>query len=64
MDFKELTDLEKRNFIINTTIDAVHLVQEKMAKLEASDINFSQLLADIEKCASEYLHLSSVTNVV
>ncbi|NTV35879.1 MAG: hypothetical protein HGA53_02905 [Anaerolineaceae bacterium] len=53
--FKLLSELEKRNFIISTTKDAVLLVKEKMAKKENININFDKLLSDLEKCSNNFI---------
>jgi hypothetical protein len=52
-----MSDLEKRQFIIKTTMDATKLAQTKMSRLKIR-IDFDQLFKDIEKCASEYLKLT------
>jgi hypothetical protein len=53
--FKLLSELEKKNFIISTTKDAVILVKEKMAKKENMRINFDKLLSDLEECSNNFL---------
>jgi hypothetical protein len=63
LGFGQISDQEKRELIVETTIDAIHIVQEKMVKLGFADINFPQLLADVEKCASEYLSQLSITDI-
>ena len=63
LKFGQMSDFAKRQFIIDTTCDAVRLVQEKMGKMGFVDIDFPQLFADIDKCASEYLNLSSITAI-
>jgi hypothetical protein len=58
-EFRQMSDLAKRKFIVDTTIDAVHLVQTKMAKLGFASIDFPQLIADIEECRNEFMNSSS-----
>jgi hypothetical protein len=63
LEFGKMSDIEKRKFIVDTTIVAVRLAQEKMDKLGFVEIDFPQLFADIDKCAIEYMGLSSITDI-
>jgi hypothetical protein len=56
-EFNGLSDLEKKNFIINTTLDTIFLVKDSMAHKGITDINFPMLIKDIQECAKEYVNL-------
>jgi hypothetical protein len=62
-EFGQMADIQKRKYIVDTTIFAVRLAQEKMDKLGYAEIDFSRLFADIDICASEYLNSSSITDI-
>ncbi len=59
-EFGNMSDISKRQFIINTTIESVKLVQKKMQRLGFNDIDFKSLLDDIQECAIEYLKLPEI----
>jgi hypothetical protein len=59
-DFASMTNLAKRNFIVETTVESVRLVQKQMLRLGFTEIDFVSLLEDIQECATEYLNLPEI----
>lgn len=53
-DFQYYSDVEKKQFIVNTTIKAIQRAKIKMEKMGLNKIDFSQLLEDFQKCAEIY----------
>lgn len=58
--FKELSDIAKRQFIVDTTLESIGLVQEKMLRLGFTEIDFELLIHDINECAKEFLSLKTI----
>jgi hypothetical protein len=58
--FKDLSDIAKRQFIIDTTVESARLVREKTIRLGFAKINFEMLLRDIVDCTKEYLGLKTI----
>jgi len=53
-NFQFLSDIEKKQFVVNTTIAAIQHVKIKMEKMGLTKMDFSQLLEDVQKCAKIY----------
>ncbi len=57
--FGNLSDEEKRRFIVDSTLKAIELVQAKMERLGFTDIDFDGLVGDVKACADRFLKLRS-----
>ncbi len=55
--FKDKLEAEKRQFIVDTTLEVIRLVRTKMDRLGYKNIDFDTLTADVRKCADEYMVL-------
>jgi uncharacterized protein YjbK len=53
-NFGNWEELDKKKFIVNSTNEALQLVRESLIKKGYTDIDFSQLLIDLEQCARLY----------
>ncbi len=52
--FHNRNEFERREFIINSSLNAIKLVQEKLSKKKFS-INFEELISDLTKVGNTYL---------
>lgn len=50
--FHNRNEFERREFIVDSTLNAVKLVQEKLKKL---DVDFDSLLSDLKEVSKQYL---------
>lgn len=53
-DFHNKNDKERRSFVVNSTLNAIDLVREKLSKKKL-DIDFDQLLNDVRIAGKKYL---------
>jgi len=52
--FHDVGERERREFIVNTTLQAIDMVEGRLGKRKL-DINFDSLRRDVKKAADEYL---------
>ena len=53
-DFHNRNDLDRKNFIVSSTLKAIELAREKLSKKKL-DIDFDQLLSDVRVTGKKYL---------
>lgn len=56
--FQDKSEEEKRQFIVDTTLEVIRLVRIKMDRLGYKVIDFDRLTTDVRKCADEYINIS------
>jgi hypothetical protein len=56
--FATKSEVEKRRFIVESTLEAIRLAREKMERLGYRDVRLGHLRRDVEACAQEFLSLS------
>ena len=52
--FKDVSERERRLFVVNTTLQAIDLVEKKLGKRKL-DIDFESLRRDVKEATDEYL---------
>ena len=55
--FGNRPETEKRQFIIDSTLEVIKLVHIKMDRLGYKNIEFDRLTADVRGCADEYINI-------
>ena len=55
--FAIMPETDKRQFIIDSTLEVIRLVHIKMDRLGFKNIDFDRLTADMRECAGEYINL-------
>ncbi len=59
--FKDVSERERRLFVVNTTLHAIDLVEKKLGKRKL-DIDFVSLRRDVKEATDEYLRIWGVTS--
>ncbi len=59
--FRDVSERERRLFVVNTTLQAIDLVEKKLGKRKL-DIDFVLLRRDVKMATEEYLRIWGVTS--